>query len=446
MENFVKAFTAYARSRGLNRLEFYAEERQQRSLHVYHGALESLETSRLQRGFIEAETEGFYGSLFVEDLSESLFPEHVRLLKESALARKRPFAPYAFPELPEETQPGEPAILPADTLAEKLLEAEKAAYAAHSAVKEVQGCSYWEERKKLLLLNGEGRCLKDSTAAAGFYMSLEAMEGNTVQMGRCTVPFLPGALPDMRTLARQAALDAAAMLNAGSYTTGRHRVLLSARVVCELLNAFAPAFAARQVQSHTSALEGKLGERIAAESVVLRELPLMEKGLCRRRFDDERTPTREKTLIAGGRLQSYLYNRESAAQAGCPSTGNGFIQEFGSEAATGFTNMVLEAGADTTGALLARLGRGLYITEVNGVFAGANAATGNFSLISAGYAVEDGKPVRGVSQITIAGSFSELLQNVEALGSELIWMRGNEGYIQAPALLISALAVAGQEE
>lgn len=175
MENFVKAFTAYARSRGLNRLEFYAEERQQRSLHVYHGALESLETSRLQRVFIEAETEGFYGSLFVEDLSESLFPEHVRLLKESALARKRPFAPYAFPELPEETQPGEPAILPADTLAEKLLEAEKAAYAAHSAVKEVQGCSYWEERKKLLLLNGEGRCLKDSTAAAGFYMSLEAM-------------------------------------------------------------------------------------------------------------------------------------------------------------------------------------------------------------------------------------------------------------------------------
>ena len=268
MENFVKTFTAYARSRGLNRLEFYAEERQQRSLHVYHGALESLETSRLQRVFIEAETEGFYGSLFVEDLSESLFPEHVRLLKESALARKRPFAPYAFPELPEETQPGEPAILPADTLAEKLLEAEKAAYAAHSAVKEVQGCSYWEERKKLLLLNGEGRCLKDSTAAAGFYMSLEAMEGNTVQMGRCTVPFLPGALPDMRTLARQAALDAAAMLNAGSYTTGRHRVLLSARVVCELLNAFAPAFAARQVQSHTSALEGKLGERIAAESVV----------------------------------------------------------------------------------------------------------------------------------------------------------------------------------
>ena len=60
--------------------------------------------------------------------------------------------------------------------------------------------------------------------------------------------------------------------------------------------------------------------------------------------------------------------------------------------------------------------------------------------------MEDGKPVRGVSQITIAGSFSELLQNVEALGSELIWMRGNEGYIQAPALLISALAVAGQEE
>lgn len=59
MENFVKAFTAYARSRGLNRLEFYAEERQQRSLHVYHGALESLETSRLQRVFIEAETEGF---------------------------------------------------------------------------------------------------------------------------------------------------------------------------------------------------------------------------------------------------------------------------------------------------------------------------------------------------------------------------------------------------
>lgn len=94
--------------------------------------------------------------------------------------------------------------------------------------------------------------------------------------------------------------------------------------------------------------------------------------------------------------------------------------------------------------LVRELGSGLIIISVQGAHSGANPVSGDFSLGAYGYLVEDGKIARPVDQITIAGNFFQLLQDVEAIGSDLEFggpgMGGNVG---APSLIVTKLAVAG---
>ncbi len=70
--------------------------------------------------------------------------------------------------------------------------------------------------------------------------------------------------------------------------------------------------------------------------------------------------------------------------------------------------------------------------------------SGDFSLGAYGYLVENGKIIRPVDQITIAGNFFDLLEDVEIVGSDLEFgSPGMGGNVGAPSLIVEKLAVAG---
>ena len=84
---------------------------------------------------------------------------------------------------------------------------------------------------------------------------------------------------------------------------------------------------------------------------------------------------------------------------------------------------------------------GLLIKEVDGLHAGANFVTGDFSLLSKGFTIKDGKQDQPVEQITIAGNFFEMLKAVQAVGSDLTFPQGAFG---SPSLYVGRLSVAGK--
>ena len=92
-------------------------------------------------------------------------------------------------------------------------------------------------------------------------------------------------------------------------------------------------------------------------------------------------------------------------------------------------------------ALESELGDGLVITQLDGLHAGANVTSGDFSLLSKGYLLEGGKRVRPVEQITIAGNFYELLKNIRAVGSDLVFPGSGVG---APSLDVGERTVSGK--
>lgn len=444
LKEYLQDFTRLAHQQGISHLEYYLEESASRSVQVFQGELDQLEQSKQQLLFIEGQVEGFYGGVFVENFQPELFAEHIQTIRESALARRQSAMERTIPQLPEETEAlSQWMALP--ELVERLAAAERAAYAADGRVSQVQHCGCSETIKTVTLINEAGQSVSDSSATGHFYIGLNAREGDAVQLGGRGEPFLLGQYPDMEKLARQAAEDAVTKLDAASYPTGTSPVVLSSGVVCELLDAFLPVFFAKNVQTHMSVLEGRMGQQVAGEAVTLTEEPAMAGGIRCRRFDDEGIPTVRKTLLDGGRLSSLLYDRRSAQQDGAAPGGNGFKTGFAEEVGTGYTNVVLQCGEKSREEQLRDMGSGLLITGVSGVFAGANPSTANFSLIAKGYRVENGQRGRGVSQITIAGNFFEMLETVCSVGSEASWMGAANGCVCAPSLHVGRLAVSGEE-
>ena len=93
--------------------------------------------------------------------------------------------------------------------------------------------------------------------------------------------------------------------------------------------------------------------------------------------------------------------------------------------------------------MIAQMGDGLVIIDVQGLHSGANPVSGDFSLSAMGYLVEKGEITRPVNQITIAGNFIAMLKDVVAVGSDLNFGLPQGSHFGAPSLLVKSLAVAG---
>ena len=441
LRTYIDAFARAALDAGITRLKFYGQENCRRGITLYQGELEKLERAEETQLFIEGEFEGFSGSTFTEDFSPGGIADGIRAIQDSARETKGAFIPYDLAGLPERA--GEPAPLSRlPELVERLKEAEAEAYEIQG-VETVHSCYISEGWQKILLADHGGHMAEDSVPSCHFYVYLSARRGQEIQPSGKGTPFLPGQIPDMKAMAAEAAEAAVSRLDAGSVSSGASPVVLDSRVVCELLDAFMPAFYAQKVKDGTSVLAGREGERVASGCVTILEDPDLPGGMNGRRFDDEGVPTSKKALVEQGILRTYLYNRGNAGDR--QSGGNGFKSEFNTAVATGYTNILLAPGKASQAELLEEMGSGLLITGVSGVFAGANPASGDFSLISQGYLVEHGKRGKAVQQITIAGNFFEMLCAVADVGSDGAWMHPASGCLRAPSLYVRRLAISGKE-
>lgn len=441
LRTYIDAFARAALDAGITQLKFYGQENCCRGITLYQGELEKIERAEETQLYIEGEFKGYSGSTFTEDFSAGGIADSIRAIQNSARETKGTFVPYELEGLPERA--GDPAPWgQLSELVERLKEAETAAYETEG-VETVHSCYISEGERKILLADQAGHTAEDSVPSCHFYVYLSARRGQEVQPSGKGTPFLPGKIPDMKAMAEEAAEAAVSQLNAGSVPSGASPVVLDSRVVCELLDAFMPAFYAQNVKDGTSVLSGRTGQRVASDCVTILEDPDLPGGMNGRRFDDEGVPTSKKVLVEQGILRTYLYNRGSAGDR--QSGGNGFKSEFNTAVATGYTNILLAPGKASQAELLEEMGSGLLITSVSGVFAGANPASGDFSLISQGYLVEHGQRGKAVQQITIAGNFFEMLCAVADVGSDGAWMRPSSGCLRAPSLYVRALAISGKE-
>ena len=256
---------------------------------------------------------------------------------------------------------------------------------------------------------------------------------------------LKGEEIDMKSLAGEVVEKAIKKAGAGFIESGKYSIVLSAKQMRTMLSAFVSAFSARSAQMGMSLLAGKEGEKIASDIVNITDDPMREGVSIQTNFDAEGVSAYRKSVVEGGVLKTLLHNRETAKKAGVESTGNASKGGYASPVSVSPYAFCLEAGDKSEEELFAMVGNGIYITELSGLHAGANAVTGDFSIQSAGFKIVDGKLGEAVKSFTIAGNFFELLKSIAALSDKVeVGVSGGFTTFGAPAVLIHNMSVAGK--
>ncbi|MBQ1213282.1 MAG: TldD/PmbA family protein [Clostridia bacterium] len=242
-------------------------------------------------------------------------------------------------------------------------------------------------------------------------------------------------------LSAEAVNTALEKVGSGSVATGKYNIIIDAKQMRTILAVFSNAFSAKTAQAGMSLLAGKEGEKIAADIVNITDDPMREGIPVQIPFDGEGVAAYRKDVVKNGVLQTLLYNRATAAKAGCETTGN---SSKGGNDIRPYA-FAIEAGDKTEAELFEMAQNGIYVTEVKGLHAGANPVTGDFSIESAGFLIEGGKRTKPVKSFTIAGNFFQLIKDIKALSNEVDFsLSGGYTTFGSPAVLIENMSVAGK--
>jgi PmbA protein len=239
------------------------------------------------------------------------------------------------------------------------------------------------------------------------------------------------------SVGRRAAERALRRLGAKRVATCEAAVIFDPVTAPSLLGHLISCVNGYSVYRQTSYLAEKLGETIATASMTVIDDGIRPGGLGSKPFDGEGLPTRRTVVVDRGRLSSYLLDSYSARKLEMKSTGNA-TRGAGSSPTAGSTNLWLEPGHQALDEIIASTERGLLVTELIGM--GFNPITGDYSRGAAGLWIEGGEIIGPVEELTIAGNLSEMLMDVDAIGSDLLWL----GSTASPSVRVSKMMIAGE--
>ena len=339
----------------------------------------------------------------------------------------------------------QPYDLPStEELIAKVRQTQELLYAADPAV--VDGCQTQglSQHSEIAIYNSKGLDLSYANNTAGIIAvgmvsdGQEMSDDYQVKLGKLDTI-------DVEKLTNKAVANAKIKLGGDVAPTGQYPVVFNPEAMCSLLSVFSSIFSSEAAQKGLSQLAGKEGEVIAAPMVTLVDDPFHKDNPEPIHFDAEGSPTHRKNIIEKGVLNTLLYNLKTAAVAGKCTTGNASKAGYDAQVAIRPFTMFLENGEISEEELLAQANEGVYITDLSGLHAGANAISGDFSLQSAGFMIRGGKKAEYVKSFTVAGNYYDLLKNVRALANncELPNAFGMTAF-GSPSVLVDGLSIAGK--
>ena len=244
---------------------------------------------------------------------------------------------------------------------------------------------------------------------------------------------------DVDSIVKEACDDAINALDGTQCDSKKYKVLLAPNVFASFASVLLGSVSGEAVNKGRSLLKDKLNQPIASSKLTITENPHNKQYpyFCRA-FDDEGVATIKKDIVEKGVLKTFLYNIEEAKQAKVESTGNGY---GGSNIGISTAFVEVKPGKKTKEELCEKIGNGIQITSVQGLHAGMNPLSGDFSLQASGYRIEDGKITTPVNLITIAGNIFKMFNDIAEVGGDVYVTPSG---ISTPSVVIKSLAISGK--
>lgn len=444
-QQFIQRVFEYASAMGFESYELFLQDSSNLELSAFEGEIIKYADSTTKGVNFRGIYGGKLGSAFSECLDEEAAKMLVDKAKEAAELIEVEDKVFLFAGAPAEAyreislfNEGLPKV-PVSEKLELVLGLEQKALASGKLTK-VAGSYYGDGEVSLRMVNSMGLDVAYTGNRAYAYMGAIGADGDNTYSA-----YTFGINNNFDVLKNQPIADEAvekvvSQFGSKPIASGQYPVLFDNRAAGNLLSVFMGIFSADAAQKGMSLLKGKVGELIAAPVLSLVDDPHLPDAMGSSPFDGEGVPTHYKHLIEEGTLKTLLHNLKTAHKDGVETTGNASRGSYQSVIGVSHTNAYIVPGKETFEELKHRMGTGVIITGLDGLHAGANAITGDFSLGARGFYVEGGQVVHPVNQIVVSGNFFTLLKEVIGVGDELVFETQPVG---SPALLVEQLAVAG---
>ena len=308
----------------------------------------------------------------------------------------------------------------------------------------------------ILIANTEGIYAQDRQIRIRMAVSAVADKGQGTQTGSCS----PGRRMGMemfdfinpKDVGLVAAKQAVTMASAGYCPAGVMPVAIENGFGGVIFHeACGHSLEASSVAYGQSQFAGKLGEKIANEKVTAIDDGTIPGAWGSINIDDEGTPAQRNVLIEKGVLKSYMIDKFNGRRMGMASTGNSRRQSYAYTPTSRMTNTYIAAGEDKNEDIISSIEYGLYAASMGG--GSVNPVTGEFNFaVNEGYLIRNGKicePVRGA---TLVGKGSEIIQNIDMVGSDMDMAQGMCGSssgsvptnVGQPLIRVSTITVGGR--
>ncbi len=385
------------------------------------------------------------GSAYTSDTT----PAGLRYMVRSALELADITSEDPFAGLPEPSELGslegdlglysdDIARLETDYKIQQAIAAEDAALSADPRINNSEGASFDSHLGARAFSNSRGfsasyRSGSCSLSAVPVAKQGDAMERDYFGHSARSSSQLESAI----YIGRKAAARVLRRLGSRKVPTQIAPIIFEPRTAKSLLDDLFDAINGGAIYRKASFLADKLGEKIASDQVTIVDDGTIPGLFGTSPYDDEGVPSRRTVVVEKGILKSYLLNTYTARKLGLKTTANA-ARGVSGNAGVGYGNLYLQKGDRSPEELIASVRNGFYITELIGD--GYNPVTGDYSRGAAGVWIENGELAYPVSEVTIAGNFGQMLQNIEAAANDLEF----RGSLASPTVLIREMTISGQ--
>ena len=436
-------FFALAKERGIEECELSFTNTTSFDVSLFHGEIDNYSSnsssSYMARGIYKGKMGAIVSDVYDKDSAE-LFVEKI-IENASVIENDDPVFIFKGSEKYRKisTFNKELGEIDAEKKIANLYDLEKKIREFDPRIIEVQTVGYEESSSTSTILNSHGLKLVQKNNIFAYYGGAVAKEGEQVKTGFDLFFSNDFSKFNVDELAKSIVKETVSQLGGYQCASSTYKAVLSPDVVKSFISAYVGSAVAEDIQKNSSLFVGKLGQKVASRKVTIEDKP-HAKTIFARGFDDEGVATKNLPIIKNGILQSYLYNLTTAAKDNVESNGHGVVGG-GSKVGTSSWYLEMKPGKKSQDELFEEVGNGVYITEIQGLHAGLNPRSGNFSLQSTGFMIENGKVTHGLDLITVSGNLVDLFNSITEVGSD-----SKEFYsaINCPSVIAKKINVSGK--
>lgn len=436
-----KKFFDLAKENGIEACDFSYHHNKSTSLSIYHQEVDSMTQSDTYKVVARGIVNGKFGQGYTEKIDKNTPLFLVNSIKETAsiIESNDPCLIYD-----KKAKYHNKNVFNKETISNNLQdkiallkEIENKLYAYDKRINDVMSVGYEEELDESILSNSYGIRLKDKMATCSIYAEVSAKQGDDIKTGFKVFASLDFNDFNKEQFIEDVAKDALNKLGATQCKSKKYPVVFSQECFSKLLRPYLSNVDAEEVQKKSSLFIDKLHQNIASKKLTVVEDSSI-KNVAFEYHDDECVPCNKKFIVKKGVLETYIYTLETASKDNVEPTGNA-VRSGKMKAALG--HLIVKNGKHSFDEMISKIKEGVYITSLEGLHAGMNAKSGNFSLQSQGFMIRDGKIAEPLTLITVAGNLVDVFSNIKDIANDSKFILNST---TTPSVYIKKLAVSGK--